>query len=473
MRLVAGYRVKTLRRKAITYSHGETPAGGEDIMSNGISAQKPELLAPAGDFERLQMAIAYGADAVYIGGKQLGLRANAKNFDDSELAAAIEYAHAHNVKVYVTVNIFAKNADFAHAEAYLHYLKQIGADAVIVADPGIFSIARQVPGLEIHISTQANVTNYQSVDFYKQLGASRVVLARELSIEEIAEINKKSAPFQTEVFVHGAMCVSFSGRCLLSNYMNGRDANRGACSQPCRWSYALGGRPLRDNVCEASACVSRPGSDGEAMVLTELKRPDLQYEMYEDERGTYIMNSKDMCMVQHIPQLINSGVASFKIEGRQKSAYYVAVATRAYRVAIDDYYSSPALYESRKDYYLTELKKSSNREFFTGFYFGEPSTIQAQKLDTAAYTSTHDFVGVVQAYNPETRMATVEQRNKFILGDKIEIMASQDFTQTVEEMYDAGGIPINSAPHPLQIIQVKMQQPVQKFDILRKEIPRQ
>jgi len=408
--------------------------------------RKPELLAPAGDFEKLQMAVAYGADAVYVGGKQFGLRANAKNFDDTELEKAIEYAHAHDVKVYVTANIFAKNHDFEHFESYLRMLKKIKADGVLVADLGAFDIARKIDGLETHISTQANVTNYQSVEFYRNLGADRVVLARELSLEEIRGINDRVAPFETEVFVHGAMCVAYSGRCLLSNYMIGRDANRGDCAQSCRWKYHTNGLPIS---------------------IVEEKRHIEPLPIYEDERGTYIMNSKDLCMIQHIPELVASGVASLKIEGRMKSAYYVAVVTRAYRQAIDDFFTSKSLYDAKKDFYLEELKKSSHRDFYTGFYFGQPDVVDGQNRESAVYTSTHDFVGVVRSYDESKQLATVEQRNKFSVGDEIEFMKG-GFTQVVSDMYDADGVKINSAPHPQQIILVKTAQPVERFEVLRK-----
>jgi len=404
-----------------------------------LHRKKPELLAPAGDFEKLQMAVEYGADAVYVGGKQFGLRANAKNFDEAELANAIDYAHSHNVKVYVTANIYAKNHDFESFENYLRRLHDINADGVLVADLGAFDIARQIDGLDVHISTQANTTNYRSVEFYKNLGAKRVVLARELTIDEICEINKHVAPFETEVFVHGAMCVAYSGRCLLSNYMVGRDANRGDCAQSCRWKWHL----------------------------TEEKREIAQLPIFEDENGTYIMNSKDLCMIQHIPQLVASGVSSLKIEGRMKSAYYVAVVTRAYRQAIDDFFASPELYESRKDYYLEELKKSSHRDFYTGFFFGTPDTVDGQNRETAVYTSTHDFVGVVLEYDAAEGIAVVQQRNKFSVGDEIEFMRA-GFSQVVDGLWNSDGMVIESAPHPQQVVRVKTMQPVDKFEILRK-----
>jgi len=405
-----------------------------------LSPPKPEILAPAGDFEKLQVAIAYGADAVYIGGKQFSLRANTKNFDDAELRAAIEYAHAHNVRVYVATNIFAHNADITGLEAYFQYLKDMGADAVIVADLGVFDIARKIDGLEIHISTQANITNYQTAGMYKSLGAKRVILARELTFHEIKEINDRVADesFQTEAFAHGAMCVSYSGRCLLSSYMTGRDSNKGDCAQPCRWNYHL----------------------------MEEQRPGEYLPVYENERGTYIMNSKDLCLIKHIPELVASGVSSLKIEGRMKSAYYVAVATSIYRQAIDDYFMSEALYFSKLDYYLEELKKTSHRDFFTGFFLDENG--QGQTYETNTYTSTHEFLGLVIDYDLSTGCAIVEQRNKFSVGDEVEFMKS-GLKQTLNEMKNEKGQQINAAPHAQERICIKVDAPVTKFDIMRKK----
>jgi len=410
--------------------------------------KKPEILAPAGDFEKLQVAVAYGADAIYIGGKQFSLRANTKNFDNTELQKAIEYAHAHNVRVYVAVNIFAHNSDIEGLHDYLQNLKDIGADAVIVADLGVFDVARKIEGLEVHISTQANVTNYQSAGLYKSLGAKRVILARELTFQEICELNAYVADetFETEVFAHGAMCVSYSGRCLLSSYMTGRDSNKGDCAQPCRWKYHL----------------------------MEEERPGEYLPVYENERGTYIMNSKDLCLVQHIPELVASGVASLKIEGRMKSAYYVAVATSVYRQALDDYFTSEELYRSKLDYYLTELQKTSHRDFFTGFFMEGNSPIgrlqtPGQTYPTNTYTSTHDFLGMVVDYDAENGCAIVEQRNKFSVGDNVEFMKAK-FTQTITSMHNQKGEAINAAPHAQELIRVKVDTPVEKFDIMRAEV---
>ena len=411
-------------------------------MKKGMmNMKKPELLAPAGDFEKLQMAIAYGADAVYVGGKQFSLRANAKNFDTEELRRAIAYAHSNNVKIYISVNIFAHNHDFYGLEEHLLTLKEIGADAVIVADLGVFDIARQIPGLNIHISTQANVTNYNSANLYKKLGASRVILARELSLGEISEITARTASpdFETEVFVHGAMCVSYSGRCLLSNYMAGRDANKGDCTQPCRWNYHL----------------------------VEAKRPGEYLPVYEDERGTHIMNSKDLCMIEHIPELVATGVSSLKIEGRMKTAYYVATVTRAYREAIDDFFTSESLYASKKAYYLEELKKSSYRDYYTGFYMGRPP--DGQNFTNTIQSGAQDFLGVVVDYDAGTKLALIEQRNKFTVGDKVEFIKG-GFTQAITQIYDEKGMSINSAPHPQQLLRIKTTSPVKKLDIMRRVV---
>jgi len=420
--------MKTKRPKAVSVT--DVPA-----------LNKPELLAPAGDFEKLQMAVSYGADAVYIGGKNFGLRANAKNFDDNELANAIKYAHDFGVKVYVTANIFAKNHDFNSLEKYLKFLREINTDAVLVADPGVLDIARGIKGLEIHISTQANVTNYQSAAFYQKNGASRVVLARELNFDEIEEINCRLPSLETEVFVHGAMCVAYSGRCLLSSYMVNRDGNRGNCAQPCRWKYRI----------------------------QEEQSPGQYLPINEDESGTYIMNSKDLCLIQHIPRLVKSGVSSLKIEGRMKTSYYVAVVTRAYRQAIDDFFESPELYNSKLDYYLEEVKKTSHRDFYTGFYFGSPAPPEGQNYQDSGYTSTRDFLGVVQGYDKDSGYVTVQQRNKFSIGDEVEFVKA-DFKTVVKEMYDIDGNAISSAPHPKQVLKIKVDRFVGELDILRSRI---
>jgi putative protease len=410
-----------------------------------MNQTKIELLAPAGDLEKLKIAVAFGADAVYIGGQKLGLRAKAKNFDGDELAEGVAYAHVHGVKVYITANVFAHNADFDGIPDYFLRLRAIGADALIVSDPGVFSVARStVPDMEIHISTQANNTNYQTALFWQQLGAARVVLARELSFREIAEIRDRANGMMLEAFVHGAMCISYSGRCLLSNYMADRDANQGACAHPCRWRYHL----------------------------VEEKRPGEYMPIEEDERGTYIYNSKDLCMINDIPALAAAGVSSFKIEGRMKTPYYVGTVVKAYRSAIDDFYADPVAYERKRTAgaYVDLLKKSSHRDFTTGFYFGKPGGGE-QAYTTNTYVRNYEFIGMVKAYDEKSGIATVEQRNKFSVGDIIEILSAEnaDFSQTVRDLRNEAGEEITSAPHPQQIVTMKTDRPVKPFDMLRKE----
>lgn len=404
-----------------------------------------ELLAPAGDLERLKVAILYGANAVYLGGNAFGLRAKAKNFSIEQMAEGVDFAHSHNAKVYVACNIFAHNSDI-NSEKLVNYLKElerINVDGVIVADPGMFSIVKEtVPNMEIHISTQANTTNYQTAKFWKSLGATRVVMAREMSFKEIKALSDNVEDIEIEAFVHGAMCMAYSGRCLLSNYFTNRDANRGACAQSCRWKYKI----------------------------VEETRPGEYYPIEEDERGTYIFNSKDLCMIQYIPELIESGVFSFKIEGRVKTSYYVASVVKAYREAIDDYLKDPALYESKKEYYLNEVKKSSYRGYTTGFFLGQPNE-EAQVYTSNSYVRTYDFAALVKEYDEETGFATIEQRNKFVVGEEVEFLTTnnKNFSQKIVEMYDLDGNKLEEAPHPQQIIKLKVDQPVSPFDMMRKE----
>lgn len=406
--------------------------------------KKIELLAPAGDLEKLKIAVLYGADAVYLGGTSFGLRAKAKNFDYDQMKEGVEFAHAHNAKVYVTCNIFAHNDDFDELPNYLRELEEIGVDAILVADPGVFAVAREtVPNMDIHISTQANNTNYHTALFWQNLGATRIVMARELSLNEIKGISDNiPEDLEIEAFVHGAMCISYSGRCLLSNYLSGRDANKGACSHPCRWQY----------------------------YVTEKTRPNEYMPIVEDDRGTYIFNSKDLCMIQHIPELIDAGIMSLKIEGRIKTCFYVGTVIRAYREAIDDYLKDPALYESKKDYYLQEVAKASYRGFTTGFYYGKPNE-QDQIYTTSSYIRTYDFIGMVLDYDIKTGFATIEQRNKFVVGDKVEFLRhnGEVFEMVVEEMYNDKGEKITEAPHPQQIIKLKVDKAVENFDMMRKE----
>ena len=410
-----------------------------------MNKKKVELLAPAGDLERLKVAILYGADAIYLGGNAFGLRAKAKNFSIEEMEEGVKFAHNHNAKVYVTCNIFAHNSDINNEKLikYLKELEKINVDGVIVADPGVFSIVKEtVPNMEVHISTQANTTNYQTAKFWKSLGATRVVMAREMSFKEIKALADNVEDIEIEAFVHGAMCMAYSGRCLLSNYFTNRDANRGACAQSCRWKYKI----------------------------VEETRPGEYYPIEEDERGTYIFNSKDLCMIQYIPELIESGVYSFKIEGRVKTSYYVGSVIKAYREAIDDYLTDPALYESKKEYYLDEVKKSSYRGYTTGFFLGKPDE-DAQVYTSNSYVRTYDFIGLVKEYDKETGFAIIEQRNKFVVGEEIEFLTTngKNFSQKVVEMYDTEGNRLEEAPHPQQIIKLKVDTPVSPFDMMRKE----
>lgn len=402
-----------------------------------------ELLAPAGDLEKLKMAIRYGADAVYLGGDSFGLRKSAKNFSIEQIEEGIIFAHERGKKVYITLNIVPHDEDMDGLEEYVTKLYELKTDAVIVSDPGMFSVIRRtVPNLPIHLSTQASVTNYETIMFWYHLGIRRIVLARELSLKEIQEMKEKlPEDLEIETFVHGAMCMSYSGRCLISNYMTGRDANRGDCAHGCRYKYNL----------------------------VEEKRPGEYFPVYEDEDGTFIMNSKDLCMIEHIPELVKSGIKSFKIEGRVKSSYYVATVIRAYRMAIDEYYKDPANYKY-DDKWLKEIQKASHRDFTTGFYFGKP-THEAQVYTTSSYIRGYDFVGLILDYNDETKIATVEQRNRMFVGEKIEVFGpSKEYsTQIIEKMWDEEDNEIEVAPHPQQIVKILMAEPVNKMDMIRKE----
>ncbi|MCF6465651.1 peptidase U32 family protein [Clostridium sp. Cult2] len=404
--------------------------------------KKPELLAPAGDLEKLKMAIVYGADAVYLGGEQFGLRKASKNFSIDEIKEGVEFAHNRGRKVYVTMNIVPHNEDLVGLEDYVVELYQSKIDGVIVSDPGIFSIIkRTVPDLPIHLSTQASVTNYETIMFWYDLGIRRIVLARELSLKEIEEIiNKIPDDLEIETFVHGAMCISYSGRCLLSNYMAGRDANRGDCAHPCRWKYNL----------------------------VEEKRPGEFFPVFEDEKGTFIFNSKDLCMIEHIPSLVRAGIRSFKIEGRVKSSYYVATVIRSYRMAIDEYFKGPENYIFNKDW-IDEIKKASHRDFTTGFYFGKP-TEEDQVYTSSSYIRGYDYVGLILDYDSDSGLATIEQRNRIFVGDEVEIFGpgKKHFIQTVEKMWDEEGEEIDVAPHPQQIIKMKIKEPVGSWYIIRK-----
>ncbi len=405
--------------------------------------KKVELLAPAGNLYKLKIALKYGADAVYIGGECFSLRTAADNFTPEEMKEGIEYAHAMGKKVYITANIIPHNRDLAQMEKYFKEIYEMGADAVIISDLGAFNICRRVaPELEIHISTQANNTNYATVQAWHDMGAKRVVLAREMTLTEVREIKDNiSSDCELEVFMHGAMCVSYSGRCLLSNYMTARDSNYGACSHPCRWNYAL----------------------------MEEKRPGEYLPVFENERGTFIMNSKDLCMIEHLPELIGSGVLSLKIEGRVKSEFYVASIIGAYRKAIDAYYENPAEYEFNPSW-LDEVKKVSHRDYYTGFFFGIPDT-GAQIYGSSSYIREYDVVGIVLEYDEKTGLAKVTQRNRFFKGDEVEIIQplSDYTTQKVEILKDENMQDIDVANHAAMTLYIKTDVPVVKDAMIRKK----
>ena len=403
--------------------------------------KKIELLAPAGDLERLKIAFTYGADAVYIGGEVFGLRAKAKNFSLEEMKEGVEFAHRYNVKVYVTANILAHNSDIEPVKAYFNDLKKVKPDALIIADPAIFTIAKEMlPDMELHISTQANNTNYGTYNFWHSLGAKRVVSARELSISEIKDIrNHIPDDLEIETFVHGAMCISYSGRCLLSSFMAGRDANKGACTHPCRWKYAV----------------------------VEESRPGQYMPVEENERGTYIFNSKDLCMIDHIPELVDAGIDSFKIEGRMKTALYVATVARTYRMAIDDYFENPKKYEENIPKYKTLISQCTYRQYTTGFFFGKPDET-TQIYDCNVYERDYVYLGI-SGEPSEDGSFVIEQKNKFCVGDKIEIMKAdgRDIEANVISITDQDGVAMESCPHPKQIITIKLDQVPEAGDILR------
>lgn len=401
---------------------------------------RPELLAPAGNMEKLKVAFIYGADAVYIGGSAYGLRAFAGNFSNDEIMEAAEYAHKLNKKIYVTVNIFPHNNDFEGLDEYLKFLYDSNIDGIILSDPGVFMTAKKVvPKMEIHISTQANNVNYKSAMFWHELGAKRIVLGRELTLEEIKEIRKNTPDsLELEAFIHGAMCISYSGRCLLSNYMTGRDSNRGECAHPCRYKY----------------------------YIMEEKRPGQYMPIYEDDRGTYIMNSKDLCMIEHIPDVCEAGVTSLKIEGRMKSAFYVASVVKAYRQAIDEYiqHGKESKFNTK---WLKDLNRASHRQFSTGFYYNNPG----QVYESSEYIRDYDIVGIVKDYDSISKIATIEQRNKVYKGDSLEIMSPKgdDFNLTLDTIWNENGDAIDSTPHPQMIYKIQSAKELMPFDMLVKE----
>ena len=405
--------------------------------------RKPELLIPASSLEVLKTAVVFGADAVYIGGEAFGLRAKAKNFSGEDMIEGIAFAHEHGVKVYVTANILAHNRDLEGVRAYFEELKEIKPDALIIADPGVFMLAKEIcPEIERHISTQANNTNYLTYQFWYQQGAKRVVSARELSMEELRELRAHIPDdLEIETFVHGAMCISYSGRCLLSNYFTGRDANQGACTHPCRWKYAV----------------------------MEESRPGEYLPVYENERGTYIFNSKDLCMIEHIPELLESGIDSFKIEGRMKTALYVATVARTYRKAIDDCLQSRALYEKNLPWYKEKIAACTYREFTTGFFYGKPDE-SSQIYDNNTYQKGYTYLGIVGDVDAENYIH-LEQRNKFSVGEMIEIMKpdGENLAVRVEAILNEEGEAMESAPHPQQKLRVRLSGKADACDILRRK----
>lgn len=404
-----------------------------------------ELLIPAGSLDVLKTAVVYGADAVYIGGEAFGLRAKAHNFSLEDMKEGVEFAHSRGVKVYVTANILAHNDDLEGVEQYFEELKSVKPDALIISDPGVFAIAKRVlPDMELHVSTQANNTNYGTYLFWHQMGAKRVVSARELSLKEIKEIRARiPEDMEIESFMHGAMCISYSGRCLLSNFFTGRDANQGACTHPCRWKYSI----------------------------VEETRPGEYMPVYENERGTYIFNSKDLCMIEHIPELIDAGIDSFKIEGRMKTALYVATVARTYRKAIDDFKKDPETYRQNMEWYKEEIGKCTYREFTTGFYFGKPGA-DAQIYDNNTYVKNFTYLGTVENVD-ERGFAKIEQKNKFSVGEMIEIMKpdGRNLQVEVKGIYDAEGQAQESAPHPKQELYIDLGVAPEEYDILRRQEP--
>lgn len=406
-----------------------------------MNKRRPELLIPASSLEVLKTAVIFGADAVYIGGEAFGLRAKAKNFSKEDMRAGIEFAHEHGARVHVTVNILAHNDDLEGVREYLHELKEMGPDALIIADPAIFDLAGEIcPSIDRHISTQANNTNYGTYRFWRRLGAKRVVSARELSLDEIREI-RRQIPDEMEIesFIHGAMCISYSGRCLLSNYFTGRDANQGACTHPCRWKYSI----------------------------VEETRPGEYMPVYENERGTFIFNSKDLCMIEHIPEMIGAGIDSFKIEGRMKTALYVATVARTYRKAIDDYLEDEAKYRANMPWYLDQISNCTYRQFTTGFYFGKPDET-SQIYDNNTYVKEYTYLGIIG--DEKDGMYRIEQRNKFSVGEKIEIMKpdGRNIIVTVQRIMDEEGNEQESAPHPKQVLYVDLGGKADRYDILRR-----
>jgi U32 family peptidase len=422
----------------------------EELLGKRVRLEKPELLAPAGSLEKLKFAVHYGADAVYIGGQQYGLRSNADNFTFEEMREGVEFAKKYGAKVFVATNIYAHNEDLAGLEDYLRGIEQAGVAAIIVADPVIIETCRRVaPSLEIHLSTQQSTMNWQAVQFWKEEGVDRVVLAREANMEEIVDI-KKNVDIEIEVFVHGAMCSSWSGRCVLSNHFTDRDSNRGGCCQSCRWKYDL--FTTEEDAVEA-----------EAARIKELP-------LFQEGENPFSMSSKDLCMIEHIPAMVRSGVDSFKIEGRMKSVHYVATVVNAYRQAIDAYFEDPVGYELKPEW-LYEIQKAANRPLNTGFFFEDPGH-EDHIFEPEEKAAPYDFVGVVMDYDAETGMALIQQRNHFKPGQEVEFFGPKGtfFKQSVPTITDEAGASLDAARHPLQLIRMKVEQPVRPHDIMRKKM---
>lgn len=407
----------------------------------GRRIRRPELLVPAGSLEVLKTAVMFGADAVYIGGEAFGLRAKAKNFSTEEMRSGIAFAHSHGAKVYVTANIFAHNRDLDGVREYFEELREIRPDGLIIADPGVFEIAKEVcPEIPRHISTQANNTNYAACRFWYEQGASRIVTARELSMEEIRVLaDHIPEDLEIETFVHGAMCISYSGRCLLSNYFTGRDANQGACTHPCRWKYAV----------------------------MEETRPGEYLPVYENERGTFLFNSKDLCMIEHIPELVGAGIDSMKIEGRMKNALYVATVARTYRRALDDYMEDPGQYRKNLPWYLEQITDCTHRQYTTGFFFGRADET-TQIYDESTYVKDYTYLGIID--EEQDGLYRIEQRNKFSVGEIVEIMKpdGRNIETVVERIVNEDGEEQESAPHAKQVVYIRLDQPAARYDILRR-----
>lgn len=433
------------------------------MMKGGKTMEKVELLAPAGNLEKLKIAILYGADAVYCGGHSFGLREGADNFTLPELKEAVNFVHSHQARIYITVNMIPHNDDLVGLEEYLHQLADLGVDSLIVSDPGIISIIKEEDiEIPIHLSTQANAINWASIRFWKEQGVERIILARELSKNEIIEIDKKT-DIELEMFIHGSMCISYSGRCLLSNYMASRDANRGMCAHSCRWKYHL----------------------------VEEKRPGEYYPVYEDEDGTYIMNSKDLCLIEYIPDIIQAGVSSLKIEGRMKSLHYVSTVTSVYRKALDSYYQDPDNYQF-KEVWLNELRKVSHRDYTTGFFLSSPGKTE-HNYSSSAYQREYDFMGIIRGFIPfgENRAenekadntrgiedeqyfsgeAQVEVRHKFFKGDKLEIIGPdiESFELDLKYIINEKGEEVADAPHPQELIRIPVTREVKPYYLVRRE----